>query len=239
MLQRLVATIKKITKCCGSDCQRANALLVHKSGRFVSSSPSLHHYQLTLRQQETTYNMFARTGINTLRASVRTSQVMTQALRTAPTFTSAMSTVTRTTIVRRTFSSSKPTAANHTPVPEPTRVPRPIPMDIGNSPSAANFFQSSASSSTASASEASSATSRKFRSYASGGSVFDRYGGPVLNIIIYSTAATLLLHLAYHHLALEEYKISSNRKLKDLEEEISTLKAQRVQHALGGRGEFV
>lgn len=61
----------------------------------------------------------------------------------------------------------------------------------------------------------------------------------MLNIIIYSTAATLLLHLAYHHLALEEYKISSNRKLKDLEDEISTLKAQRVQHPLGGRGEFV
>ncbi|KAF9312462.1 hypothetical protein BGZ91_006519 [Linnemannia elongata] len=186
--------------------------------------------------------MFARTGINTLRASVRTSQVMTQTLRIAPTYTSATSTVTRATIVRRTFSSSKPTTAKHTPVPEPTRVPRPIPMDIGNSPSAANFFQSSASSSTASstsASEASSAAARRFRSYASGGSAFDRYGGPVLNIIIYSTAATLLLHLAYHHLALEEYKISSNRRLKDLEDEISTLKAQRVQHPLGGRGEFV
>ncbi|OAQ24551.1 hypothetical protein K457DRAFT_141844 [Linnemannia elongata AG-77] len=182
--------------------------------------------------------MFARTGINTLRASVRTSQVMTQTLRIAPTYTSATSTVTRATIVRRTFSSSKPTTAKHTHVPEPTRVPRPIPMDIGNSPSAANFFQSSASSST-SASEASSAAARRFRSYASGGSAFDRYGGPVLNIIIYSTAATLLLHLAYHHLALEEYKISSNRRLKDLEDEISTLKAQRVQHPLGGRGEFV
>lgn len=61
----------------------------------------------------------------------------------------------------------------------------------------------------------------------------------MLNIIIYSTAATLLLHLAYHHLALEEYKISSKRRLKDLEDEISTLKAERVQHPLGGRGEFV
>jgi hypothetical protein len=111
-------------------------------------------------------------------------------------------------------------------------------MDIGNSPSAAKFFQSSTTASSSSTSET-AAASRRFRSYASGGSVFDRYGGPVLNIIIYSTAATLLLHLAYHHLALEEYKISSNRRLKDLEDEISTLKTERVQHSLGGRGEFI
>ncbi|KAF9906877.1 hypothetical protein EC991_000241 [Linnemannia zychae] len=111
-------------------------------------------------------------------------------------------------------------------------------MDIGNS----SFFQSSsaaAATSSSTTSEASSTASRRFRSYGSGGSAFDKYGGPVLNIIIYSTAATLLLHVAYHYLALEEYKISSNRKLKDLEEEISMLKAQRVQHPLGGRGEFV
>ncbi|KAG0216767.1 hypothetical protein BGX33_012186 [Mortierella sp. NVP41] len=114
-------------------------------------------------------------------------------------------------------------------------------MDIGNSPSASTFFQSSssASASTSSTAATSSAT-RKFRSsYASGGSVFDRYGGPALNIIIYSTAATLLLHLAYHHLALEEYKIASNRTLAELEAEIADLKAASVKHSLGGRGEFV
>ncbi|KAF9149529.1 hypothetical protein BG015_008677 [Linnemannia schmuckeri] len=182
--------------------------------------------------------MFARTGINTFRTSVRASQVMSQALQTTSASTPAAST-TRTPFVRRTFSSSKSTTANQTPVPEPARVPRPIPMDIGNSPSAANFFQSSSSSAAASSTSTSEAASRRFRSYTSGGSAFDRYGGPVLNIIIYSTAATLLLHLAYHHLALEEYKISSNRRLKDLEDEISTLKAQRIQHPLGGRGEFV
>ncbi|KAG0372532.1 hypothetical protein BGX24_000129 [Mortierella sp. AD032] len=149
----------------------------------------------------------------------------------------------RTSTVRRAFSTSKPTrqATQQTPPNPADRVPRPIPMDIGNSPSA-SFFQSSSSSSAAAASsssEASSTASRRFRSYASGGSAFDKYGGPVLNIIIYSTAATLLLHVAYHQLALEEYKISSNQRLKDLEDEIATLKAQRVQHSLGGRGEFV
>ncbi|KAG0349163.1 hypothetical protein BG004_001219 [Podila humilis] len=74
------------------------------------------------------------------------------------------------------------------------------------------------------------------------GSAFDRFGGPIIKVIIYSTAVTLAMHLAYHRLALEELKITTNAKLKDLEDEIAQLKSehrQSVQHATGGRGEFI
>lgn len=57
--------------------------------------------------------------------------------------------------------------------------------------------------------------------------------------MVYSTAATLILHVVYNKLALEEYRIASNKKIADLEAEIADLKAGAVQHSLGGRGEFV
>ncbi|KAF9919913.1 hypothetical protein FBU30_010370 [Linnemannia zychae] len=159
-------------------------------------------------------------------------QLMTQTSKTTPTFTSTST--SSFSSIRRTFSSSKRLFSHQVPPPETTgHIPRPIPMDIGNS-SSASFFQS-ASSTTSSTTNASSVLSRRFR----GNSVFDRYLDPVLNILIYTTAVTLLLHVTYHHLALEEYKISSSKRLKELKENIAKLQEQQVQHTLGGRGEFI
>ncbi|KAG0085951.1 hypothetical protein BGZ93_004197 [Podila epicladia] len=154
------------------------------------------------------------------------------------------------TSLRRTFSSTHyPTTSSRALISrditsrtvsratEPTHVPKPIPLDIG-SPS--SFF-SPASSTASSASSSSSSSRRRFNGFGSG-SVFDRYGGPIIKVIVYSTAATLAMHLLYHRLALEELRISTNAKLKELEEEIAHLKAEQtnpVQHAVGGRGEFI
>ncbi|KAF9348188.1 hypothetical protein BGX26_000384 [Mortierella sp. AD094] len=125
---------------------------------------------------------------------------------------------------------------------EPTRVPRPIPLDIGNAGSPAAL----SSVSTAATAAGAGSAKRKFRGYTSG-SVFDRYGEPIINVLIYTTAASLVLHLIYNHLSLEEYRISSSQKIAELEAEIATIKGQAsstslsksVQHALGGRGEFI
>ncbi|KAI8601448.1 hypothetical protein EDD21DRAFT_374471 [Dissophora ornata] len=145
--------------------------------------------------------------------------------------------------ISRLFSSQTPQ--------QPTRVPRPIPLDIGNGPSASSFFESSSStaaaaaaaasgsSSTAEAAAGGSFASRKNRGSSSVGSVFSRFGGPIFSVLVLSTATTLLVHLLYHNLALEEYKIASNKKVKELEAEIAMLKSNPVQHSLGGRGEFV
>lgn len=72
--------------------------------------------------------------------------------------------------------------------------------------------------------------------------MFDRFGEPIIKVIVYSTAATLAMHLLYHRLALEELRISTNAKLNELEEEVAQLKAKQtkpVQHTAGGRGEFI
>ncbi|KAF9981629.1 hypothetical protein BGZ75_007020 [Mortierella antarctica] len=140
----------------------------------------------------------------------------------------------------RSFRSSAKAASQ---TPEPTRVPRPIPLDIGNSPSAAFFQSSGGAGAGAQAQSTLAATASSKYQRSAGGSVFGRFGGPIIKVIMYSTAATLAMHLLYHQLALEEYKISSSKKVADLETEIAGLKAQRtsqsVQHPLGGRGEFV
>ncbi|KAF9195095.1 hypothetical protein BGZ50_005160 [Haplosporangium sp. Z 11] len=186
--------------------------------------------------------MFARKGI----ASTSSQWTILTGFRSAHTATRIPS-LTRThpqavlPLRPRFLSTSKPTPAQ-TPPSESARVPRPIPLDIGNGPSAA-FFQSSSSASAGSAEAGrAGAVARKYRS-ASGGSVFDRFGGPIIKVIIYSTAASLVLHLLYNQLALEEYKIASNRQVAELETEIAELKAKRasntVQHTLGGRGEFI
>ncbi|KAF9972142.1 hypothetical protein BGZ65_009994, partial [Modicella reniformis] len=86
----------------------------------------------------------------------------------------------------------------------------------------------------------SGSTRKNFKS-SSSGSVFSRFGGPIINVIVYSTAASLVFHLLYNHLALEEYKISSNKRIADLEADIAAIKNKEsysVQHPLGGRGEF-
>ncbi|KAF8977862.1 hypothetical protein BGZ46_007062 [Entomortierella lignicola] len=143
--------------------------------------------------------------------------------------------------INRLFSSSKTTLQTS----EPARIPRPIPLDIGNSPSVSALPQASSTGSQASLSsvgtEAATATKKKFRSYNSG-SVFSRFGEPAFNVIVYATASSLLLHLIYNYLALEEFRISSGQKIADLEAEIATLKlssSKSVQHSLGGRGEFI
>ncbi|KAG0366191.1 hypothetical protein BGZ54_005692 [Gamsiella multidivaricata] len=142
--------------------------------------------------------------------------------------------------ITRLFSSSPARSAS-----ESARVPRPIPLDIGNGPTASSASAiteaASLSSSTAEAAVAGSAR-RSYRS-SNNGSFFGRFGEPIINVLIYSTAASLVLHLIYHHLALEEYRIASNKKIADLEAEIETIKSRNasssVQHSLGGRGEFV
>ncbi|KAG0266227.1 hypothetical protein BG011_002924 [Mortierella polycephala] len=183
--------------------------------------------------------MFARKGIT----SASSQRTILTGFRSAHAAT-RIPNLTRTsppTARPRFLSTSKPTFAQ-TPS-EPARVPRPIPLDIGNSPSSAFFQSSSASASLGTvAAGAEGAAARKYRS-ARGGSVFGRFGEPIIKVIIYSTAATLALHLLYHQLALEEYKIASNRQVAELETEIEELKAKRVsntvQHTLGGRGEFI
>lgn len=131
------------------------------------------------------------------------------------------------------FSSSLPKLASQAPDPA-VRVPRPIPLDIGNGPVAA-----------ASSSATATGPSRGNFRGSSSGSVFSRFGEPIITVIVYSTAATLAVHLLYHHLALEEYRITSNKQIADLEAEIAAIKTSQhqpsytVQHPLGGRGEFV
>ncbi|KAF9312400.1 hypothetical protein BG003_006311 [Podila horticola] len=148
----------------------------------------------------------------------------------------AFSTYYATTSSRAPISRHISTSRTVARAAEPPHVPKPIPLDIG-SPS--SFF-SPTSSAISSASTASSSR-RRFNGFGPG-SVFDRFGGPIIKVIVYSTAATLAMHLLYHRLALEELKISTNTKLKELEEEIAQLKAEQtkpVQHAVGGRGEFI
>ncbi|GJJ78708.1 hypothetical protein EMPS_11067 [Entomortierella parvispora] len=139
-------------------------------------------------------------------------------------------------IQRRLFSGSSLTRASEaTPAGAP-RKPQPIPLDIGSgaAPSAASASATSASHSTPGDSNA------LRRSLGGGsGSFFDRFGGPLFNIVVFSTAATLVLHVIYNKLALEEYQIASNKRIADLEAEIADLKAGTVRHASGGRGEFV
>ncbi|KAG0002521.1 hypothetical protein BGZ80_005959 [Entomortierella chlamydospora] len=137
--------------------------------------------------------------------------------------------------ISRLFSSSK--AALQTS--EPARVPRPIPLDIGNPGSPAALSSASTVAGAGSA-------RRRFRGYSSG-SLFDRYGEPIINITVYTTAVSLVLHLIYNQLSLEEYRISSSQKIAELEAEIAAIKGQAsspsssssVQHSLGGRGEFI
>ncbi|KAF9306825.1 hypothetical protein BGZ74_003073 [Mortierella antarctica] len=153
-------------------------------------------------------------------------------LRTAFSSTRYATTSSRA-LIRRDISTSR-TVSRAT---EPSHVPKPIPLDIG-SPSS---FISPTSSAISSASSSSSSSRRRFNGFGPG-SVFDRFGGPIIKVIVYSTAATLAMHLLYHRLALEELRISTNAKLKELEEEIAHLKAEQtkpVKHAVGGRGEFI
>ncbi|KAF9170172.1 hypothetical protein BGX21_001091 [Mortierella sp. AD011] len=133
--------------------------------------------------------------------------------------------------ISRLFSSSKVSLRTS----EPARVPRPIPLDIGNPGSPAALSSASTVAGTGSA-------RRSFRGYSSG-SLFDRYGEPIINIAVYTTAVSLVLHLIYNQLSLEEYRISSSQKIAELEAEIAAIKSQAssssVQHSLGGRGEFI
>ncbi|KAI1310537.1 hypothetical protein EDD11_003709 [Mortierella claussenii] len=141
------------------------------------------------------------------------------------------------------YASARSRAA--TQATEPKRVPRPIPLDIGNGPNAASFFQTSASSAAGSSgvgAEGAEVARRKFRSIGND-SVFNRFGEPIVKVIIYSTAVSLAVHLLYHQLALEEYRITTAKKVAELEAEIAAIKDQQisnsVQHSLGGRREFV
>jgi len=179
--------------------------------------------------------MFARKGIVAIAAASSRSNLIT------PIKHRDQSGVLSTRISRY-FSSTLPKPASQAPDPT-SRVPRPIPLDIGNGPMASSFYEPSMSA-TATAAAAAGTGSTK-RSYRSSGSIFDRFGGPIINVIIYSTTASLAVHLLYHYLALEEYKISSNKKIADLEAEIASIKTSQqqlshaVKHPLGGRGEFV
>ncbi|KAF9376468.1 hypothetical protein CPB97_010798 [Podila verticillata] len=151
-------------------------------------------------------------------------------LRTAFSSPQYATTASSRALINRNISTSRTARAT-----EPPHVPKPIPLDIG-SPS--SFFSPTSSATPASSS---SSSRRRFNGFGPG-SVFDRFGGPIIKVIVYSTAATLVMHLFYHRLALEELRISTNAKLKELEEEIAQLKAEQtkpVQHAVGGRGEFI
>ncbi|KAF9900931.1 hypothetical protein BX616_002455 [Lobosporangium transversale] len=141
----------------------------------------------------------------------------------------------------RLFSSTRTIAGEQ----QLAREPRPIPLDIGNGPSVSTA-PSAGPSLQASGAEAaleSNVARRTYRSSYSNGSFLDRFGGPIFSVLVYSTAATLVMHNMYHHLALEEYRIASSRKVAELEAEIAEIKAQQssntVQHSLGGRHEFI
>ncbi|KAG0240303.1 hypothetical protein B0O80DRAFT_498639 [Mortierella sp. GBAus27b] len=162
--------------------------------------------------------MFARKGITAAVAASRSNLLAAARRCDQP--------ILRTTRIA-SFSSSLPRSASQ--VPEPlTRVPRPIPLDIGNGPAAA----------ATAASAETGASGRHYKS-SSSGSIFDRFGEPIINVIIYSSAASLAVHLLYNYLALEEYRISSDKRIADLEAEITAIKSNVVRHTPGGRGEFV
>ncbi|KAG0046324.1 hypothetical protein BGZ83_008503 [Gryganskiella cystojenkinii] len=127
---------------------------------------------------------------------------------------------------RRLFSGSSLARASEIP-----RTPRPIPLDLG---------AGAAPVSTVTSTTIPGDSNNLRRSLGGGnGSFFEKFGRPLFNIVVYSTAATLVLHVLYHRLALEEYRIMSNKKIADLEAEIAQLKSGSVQHSVGGRGEFV
>ncbi|KAG0313116.1 hypothetical protein BGZ99_009080 [Dissophora globulifera] len=151
--------------------------------------------------------------------------------------------------ISRLFSTSSPRPRTSPSLPQryppQAHVPRPIPLDIGNGPIAAGAGGYSAAGSAAgvaglSSSSQSASAGRHYQTSSGGfGSAFRRFSGPIINVIIYSTAASLCLHLAYHYLALEEYRITSNKKVAELEAEIAALRSNTIKHSSGGRGEFV
>ncbi|KAG0223868.1 hypothetical protein BGW41_005342 [Actinomortierella wolfii] len=121
--------------------------------------------------------------------------------------------------------------------PPSSRVPRPIPLDIGAGSTGSVYTTAPASSSSTIASSSSARRRQE-------GGFFYKYGSPIFTIAVFASASTLVLHILYHHLALEEYQLASTQKIKELEAEINELKSQKrsgqiISHASGGRGEFI